>query len=71
MKVKQINTLGSNIKNYRTKKGLSQDKLTKKADITLTTLVKIETGNNKNPTIKTLVKIANALGVKVDDLINS
>jgi len=71
MKVKQINTLGSNIKNYRTKKGLSQDKLTKKADITLTTLVKIETGNNKNPTIKTLVKIASALGVKVDDLINS
>ena len=61
--------LAENIKKIRRKKGLSQDKLAKMADVTLTTLVKLESGANDNPTIKTLVKIAKALNVKVDDLI--
>ncbi|MGM0365212.1 MAG: helix-turn-helix domain-containing protein [Actinomycetota bacterium] len=70
MKVSQKNTLGTNIKNYRQKKGISQDRLAKLADITLTTLVKIETGNNNNPTIKTLTRIADALNVTVNDLLD-
>ena len=49
--------------------GLSQDKLSKKADITYNTLIKIESGANKNPTIETMSRIAKALDVKVDDLI--
>ncbi len=61
--------IGENIKKFRKKKSLSQDKLAKLADVTLTTLVKIETGQNDNPTIKTLKKLAGALDVKVDDLI--
>ena len=61
--------LSENIKKIRTKKGLSQDKLAKLADVTLTTLVKLESGANDNPTIKTLAKIAEALDTKVDDLI--
>lgn len=60
--------LSENIKKIRKKKGFSQDKLTKLADITLTNLVKLESGANNNPTIKTLVKIADALGVSLDDL---
>jgi len=60
--------LSENIKKIRKKKGFSQDKLTKLADITLTNLVKLESGANDNPTIKTLVKIADALGVSLDDL---
>lgn len=60
--------LSTNIQSLRKKKGLSQDKLAKLADVTLTTLVKIESGVNDNPTIKTLRKIAGILNVKVDDL---
>jgi transcriptional regulator with XRE-family HTH domain len=61
--------IGENIKKIRKKKGISQDKLSKLADVTHTTLAKIESGVNNNPTIKTLQKIAKALEVKVDDLI--
>ena len=63
--------LAENIKRLRTKKGLSQDKLAKLADVTLTTLVKIESGANDNPTIKTLKKIADALEVAIDDLLGN
>ena len=61
--------LSENIKKFRKKKGLSQDKLSKMSDVTLTTLIKLESGTNDNPTIKTLSKIAEALRVKVDDLL--
>jgi len=61
--------LSENIKKLRKKRGLSQDKLAKMAEVTLTTLVKLESGANDNPTIKTISKIAKTLGVKVDDLI--
>jgi len=62
--------LSENLKKTRKKKGLSQDKLAKLADVTLTTLVKIESGANDNPTIKTLAKISTALGVTIDELID-
>ena len=61
--------IGKNIKKYRLKKGISQDKLAKLSDITYTTLVKIESGVNNNPTIKTLKKISDGLDVRVDDLL--
>jgi len=61
--------LAGNVKKFRKKKNLSQDRLAKLADITLTTLVKIESGANENPTIKTLKRIANALNVTIDKLI--
>jgi len=61
--------LSENIKKIRKKKGISQDRLAKLADVTHTTLVKIESGVNDNPTIKTLKKIAGALGVTLDRLI--
>jgi len=61
--------LSDNIKKIRKKKGLSQDKLAKLADVTHTTLIKIESGVNDNPTIKTLMKIANALEVSIDVLL--
>ncbi len=48
---------------------VSQDRLSKLADVTYNTIIKIESGANKNPTIETLSKIAKALGVGVDDLI--
>ena len=60
--------LSENIKRLRKKRGISQDRLAKLADVTHTTLVKIESGVNDNPTIKTLKKIANALDVSLDNL---
>ncbi len=61
--------ISENIKKYRKKLGISQDRLSKMADVTYNTIIKIESGANKNPTIDTLSKIAKALGVGVDDLI--
>ena len=62
-------TIAENIKKYRNKIGVSQDKLSKLADVTYNTIIKIESGANINPTIEALSKIAKALNVGVDDLI--
>ncbi|MDD5031663.1 MAG: helix-turn-helix transcriptional regulator [Patescibacteria group bacterium] len=59
----------TDIKKYRNKIGVSQDRLSKLADVTYNIIIKIEPGTNKNPTIETLSKIAKALKVGVDDLI--
>lgn len=61
--------VGNNIRNLREKKGISQDRLSKITDLSLNTIVKIESGKNPNPTINTLYKIAKSFKVKVDDLI--
>lgn len=61
--------IANNIKKIRQEKGISQDRLSKLADLSLNTVVNIESGANPNPTIETLSKIATALGVGVDDLI--
>ncbi len=62
------NTVSENIRKLRQKKGISQDRLSKEADLALNTIVKIETGENPNPTVETLEKIAKALDVSVRDL---
>ena len=62
-------TIANNIKKYRQKRGLSQDKLAKLADVTHTTLVKLESGANDNPTVKTLIKLADSLGVNLNELV--
>ncbi|MCD6232924.1 helix-turn-helix transcriptional regulator [bacterium] len=62
------NKVSENIRKLRQKKGMSQDRLSKEADLALNTIVKIETGENPNPTLETLEKIAKALGVSVSDL---
>jgi len=62
------NTVSENIRKLRQKKGISQDRLSKEADIALNTVVKIETGKSPNPTVDTLEKIAKALGVSTVEL---
>jgi transcriptional regulator with XRE-family HTH domain len=61
--------LAQNIRRLRLKKGLSQEKLARLADISNATLVKIEAGVAKEPTITTVAKIAGALGTSIDELI--
>jgi len=62
------NKVSNNIRKIRQKKDISQDRLSKEANLALNTIVKIETGKNPNPTVETLEKIAKALGVSVSDL---
>ncbi|OGZ44107.1 MAG: hypothetical protein A2W41_00160 [Candidatus Ryanbacteria bacterium RIFCSPHIGHO2_01_45_13] len=61
--------IGSNFKKLRAQKGYSLEKVARLADLSLNTVVRLESGTNKNPTIETLTKIAQALDVSVDDLI--
>jgi transcriptional regulator with XRE-family HTH domain len=62
--------LSKNVKRLREAKGLSQEKLARLADVANNTLIKMETGENKNPTLETLKRVAKALEVSVDDLIS-
>ncbi|MBI4812485.1 helix-turn-helix transcriptional regulator [Candidatus Falkowbacteria bacterium] len=61
--------IGKNLKKLRQEKGISQDRLSKLADLSLNTVVTVESGANPNPTIETLTRIAKALDVGVDDLL--
>lgn len=60
--------MAQNIRKIRLKRGLSQEKLARLADISTVTLVKIEAGVAKEPTITTVAKIAGALDVSIDEL---
>lgn len=66
---KNKGVISENIKKYRKEKGISQDKLSKMADVTYNTIIKIESGATHNPRVETLKQIADALGVGIDDLI--
>ena len=63
------NKIAENLRKLRGKKGYSLEKIARLADLSLNTIVKVENGVNTNPTIDTLTKIAKALEVGVDDLI--
>lgn len=57
------------IKKLREKKGLSQEKLARLADVSNNTIVNIESGKQTNPTIETVSKIAKALDTKIEELL--
>jgi len=61
--------IADNLKKYRKKKSVSQDKLSKLADVTYNTIIKLESGATKNPRVETLRPIAKALDVSVDELL--
>ena len=65
---RKLSTIGKNIRQRRKKLGFSQDKLSKIAGVAYNTIVKIESGENLNPTIETAQKIAKALGASLDEL---
>lgn len=61
--------IGENIRALRQRRKLSQEKLARLTDISLNTLTKIESGFTKRPSIQTIHKIAKALGVSLDELV--
>lgn len=60
--------IGNNVRKYRKRLGISQDILSKRANLAFHTVAKIEAGSTPNPTIETVKKLADALGVSLDDL---
>lgn len=62
--------LAKRIKELRNKRGLSQEKLARLANISYNTIVKIESGQSKHPTIQTMAGIAKALRVSLDSLVD-
>jgi len=65
-----MSNIANNLRKLRKAKGLSQERLARLANVANNTIVKIEAGKNKNPTLDTLKKIAKVLEVSVDELIN-
>jgi transcriptional regulator with XRE-family HTH domain len=61
--LKQDYPLSKNLRKLQEQKGLSQDRLAKFADIANNTIIKIEQGENQNPTLDTLKKLAKALAL--------
>ncbi|VEG12339.1 helix-turn-helix domain-containing protein [Moraxella cuniculi] len=57
-----LQKVGEKLRKLRTSQGLSQEKLALEAEIDRTYLTGIEQGK-RNPSLKTLEKILNALGV--------
>lgn len=60
--------IGQRIRQYRQEKGLSQEILSEKADVTPAHFSHIERGHTK-PSLPTLIRIANALDITIDDLL--
>jgi len=69
MEEKKNKSIGDKIRNWRKKKDLTQDALAKKANIPYTTLAKIESDVIENPSLQTITKIAEGLGVSLDELV--
>jgi len=65
------NKISDNLRKLRTQRGYSLEKVARLADLSLNTVVKIENGINKNPTIETITKLAKALDVAINDLIKN
>jgi len=60
--------LGQNLKRIRAKKGMSQGDISRAVDVHRAYVSGIENGK-RNPTLATIQKLANALGVSVSELL--
>jgi len=58
-----------NLVKLRKQKGWSQEKLATVSGISYNTLIKLERGGILNPKIETVVKLAEALNVSLDELV--
>lgn len=63
------NILGKNIKIRREILGWTLTNLSNKSKVPFSTLNKLEIGAIKNPTLETLLKLADALNISLDHLV--
>lgn len=61
--------LSERLKELRTKHEWTQQKLAERAGLSFNAITKIEQGAAKHPTLKTLLKLAEAFGVGLDELV--
>lgn len=66
---KQLSKLGMHIRKIRESKGMSQEQLAAEAEIPYSSVNEIE-GGKTNPTIASLMALAEALGVSVGELVD-
>jgi transcriptional regulator with XRE-family HTH domain len=64
-----IKDIGKRIQKVRKELGMTQQELADKSGVLLTTVTKIENGIIKNPTIEKLAKLAEALDISIDKLV--
>ena len=57
------------LRQLRKKIGWSQQKLAEKAGLSYNVITKIEQGVAKRPTIQTMMKLADAFGISLDELV--
>ncbi len=57
------------LKKLRKERNWTQQKLAEKAGLSFNAITKIEQGAAKHPTLKTLLKLADAFGVSLDVLV--
>jgi DNA-binding XRE family transcriptional regulator len=71
MAQKKINLskLGTHIRAHRTNLDLTREALAKKTTVNYNTIVKLESGGNINPTIKTLLALCKVFDRTVDELL--
>ena len=60
--------MGYKIKEMREKCGISQEELSKLSNVSRVTISQLENNESKNTSTKTLLKIAKALNVPLDDI---
>lgn len=61
-------TIGRNLKRLRRERGLSQEALAEKSDLSTATISKLEQGRRRGERTTTLMRLANALDVELTDL---
>jgi transcriptional regulator with XRE-family HTH domain len=57
------------LKELRKKHGWTQQELAQKSNLSFNAITKIEQGAAKHPTLKTLLKLADAFNVSLDQLV--
>ena len=63
-----VESIGMIIRRERIRQGMTQEQLAEKADISLNFMSLIE--NGRNMSAQTLINIADALGLSIDNLVN-
>lgn len=70
--ITQYSIFSRNIKTYRKQCMLTQEMLAEKADLSISYIKQIESGNEfKNVTLTSMLKLSKALGITVRDLFKS
>lgn len=67
---KYYDRIGGNVRKIRMEKGLTQEKLAEKTELSLTVIQKVETGQSGSR-LETLIRIAFVLGVSLDVLMDT